>query len=152
MMSILRRISPAVVIVIDHQLRHTTVDTDILSRDESGLVGTQKQHHVRNIHRIPDPSCRLLQGIRPFLHRISRIDPSRRNRVHPDLAGKARSQCVLELLIAARINSLHQPECSSCSYTCTPEHLPCLCFTSSPYRNLPEAPSGERMGSGTWKR
>ena len=32
--------TPAVVAMVDHMSGHTTVDADILARNESGLVGT----------------------------------------------------------------------------------------------------------------
>ena len=41
------------VIMVNHEFRHPAVYADILASDKPGLVGTEKQDHIRNIHRIP---------------------------------------------------------------------------------------------------
>ena len=62
--------------MVDHQLCHAAVNADVFSGNEARLVGAEKHHHIRDIHRIPDTPGGLLQGIRAFIHRIGRIDPS----------------------------------------------------------------------------
>ena len=51
--------------VIDHQLRHTAVDADILAGDESCFLRAQEQHHLGDVFRLPDTSHRLLDGVSP---------------------------------------------------------------------------------------
>ena len=42
---------------------HATVDADVLSRDETRLVGTEEKHHVGDVQRITDTTDGLLNGI-----------------------------------------------------------------------------------------
>ena len=59
-------IGPAAVIMINHQLCHTTVNTDIFTGDKSCLVRTQEHNHTGDIHRGSDAANRLLQRIPDF--------------------------------------------------------------------------------------
>lgn len=62
--------------MIDHLVGHATIYADVLTRNETCLVGTEEQHHVGNIHRIADTSCRLLCGIGAFIDRIVSVYPT----------------------------------------------------------------------------
>ena len=77
--------------MVNHQLGHPAINADILSGNESSLIRAKEHNHICDIHRIADATDWLLQGIRTFIYRVSRIDPSRGNRVHPDLPREAGS-------------------------------------------------------------
>jgi hypothetical protein len=49
--------------VVYHLVGHATVDADVLSRDETRLVGTEIEHHVGNVQSIADTTDGLLNGI-----------------------------------------------------------------------------------------
>lgn len=86
--------TPAIVAVIDHKTGHSAVDADILTGDETSLVGTEVEDHIRNVHRIADTTGRLLHGIRTFLDCVSSIYPTGRNRVDAHLPGQAHGKSV----------------------------------------------------------
>ena len=56
--------------VVDHEPGLTAVDADILAGDEACHVRAQVQHHVGDICGISHPSCRLLDGIRPYFDKF----------------------------------------------------------------------------------
>ena len=78
------------VIMVNHEFCHSTIDTDIFPGDKAGLLGTEKQDHICNIHRIPNTAGRLLQGIRAFVDPVIGIDPAGRNGIDSHPSGKAR--------------------------------------------------------------
>ena len=84
------------VAVVDHQLRHATVNADILASDEACLFAAKKQHHMGYVHGISHPTGRLLDGIGTFVNGISRIYLTRRNGVYPCSSRQAYRQCVRE--------------------------------------------------------
>ena len=47
--SYLFRQRPAFIVVVNHLPGHAAVDADVLTGDKSGLVGTEKEHHVGNL-------------------------------------------------------------------------------------------------------
>ena len=50
--------------------------SNVLPCNETGLVRAQEHYHVCDIHRVPDSSGRLLQGIRSIINMICVIDPA----------------------------------------------------------------------------
>ena len=74
--------------VVNHLPGHTTVDADIFACDESSLVGAEEQHHIGDVHRIANTSCRLLHRIYAIVFLKVRINPSRRNGVDPCLCSE----------------------------------------------------------------
>ena len=80
--------------MIDHLLCHTAVNTDILACDKASLVRTQEQHHISDIQRSSDTTARLLNCIRTVIDLVAGVDPTRRNRVYPNLARQTDSKCV----------------------------------------------------------
>ena len=72
-----RCVSPAVIIMIDHQLCHAAIDTDILTGYESCFVGTQEQGHIGDVHRVSDTTGRLLQRVGSLVNSVRGIDSSR---------------------------------------------------------------------------
>ena len=49
--------------MVNHLPGHATVDADVLACDESCLVGAEEQHHIGDVHRVANTSCRLLHRI-----------------------------------------------------------------------------------------
>ena len=78
--------------MINHLVGHATVNTDVFARDEARLVGTEVQDHVGDIHGIAYPAGGLLSGIGPFINGISYVNPTWRNGVDADTAGKTDRQ------------------------------------------------------------
>lgn len=82
--------------MINHLAGHSPVDTYIFPGDKSSLAETQKKNHIGNIHGIARSSCWMLPGIRTRILCKLRINPSRRNRIYPDLSRQADSQGMSE--------------------------------------------------------
>ena len=55
--------SPTIIAMIYHLSGHTAIDTDVLSRNETCLVGAEKEYHIGNVHGIAHSPCWLLNGI-----------------------------------------------------------------------------------------
>ena len=83
--------------MVYHLTGHAAVDTDVLACDEARLVGTEIEHHVRNIQGIAHTPDWLLHGIGTLVNGIGGVNPTRRNAVHANLArqtyGKSMGQC-----------------------------------------------------------
>ena len=77
---------PSIIAVIDHLTGHASIDADVLTSDESCLVGTQVEHHIGNIHRIAHTTHWLLNGIGAVIVGASSIYPTRRYAVHSNPA------------------------------------------------------------------
>ena len=70
--------------MIDHQLGHSAVDTDILTGDKSRLVRTQEKDRVGDVERVADPADGLLLGVGTVVRAVRRVDPPGRDRIDPD--------------------------------------------------------------------
>ena len=70
---------PTTISVVNHLLSHATVDTNVFTCDETGLVTTKKQYHISNIHGISDTMNRLLHCICSCIFGKVSIYPSRRD-------------------------------------------------------------------------
>jgi hypothetical protein len=68
--------TPAMVAMVDHLMRHTTIDADILTRNETSHVRTQVHHHVCNIHGITHTPRRLLLGICTLIGSVGGVNPA----------------------------------------------------------------------------
>ena len=80
--------------MIYHLSGHATIDTYVLTRDETSLVRAEKKHHISYIQWIANTSCRLLNGIGTFIDGVGCVNPSRRNAVYTNLSSKTDSQSV----------------------------------------------------------
>ena len=76
------------ILVVDHQLCHSTVNTDILSGYKACFIRAKKEHYIGDVHRIPHTAGRLLQCIRPLIGAVCCIDPARRDGVYPHFPRK----------------------------------------------------------------
>ena len=74
--------------MVNHLTGHASVDADILACDEAVFVGAEEQHHIGDVHRVANTSCRLLHSICAFVFLKVRVYPSRRNGVVFCLAPK----------------------------------------------------------------
>ena len=79
---------PAMIAMVNHLPGHATVDANILACDESCLVGAEEQHHIGDVHRVANTSCRLLHCICAIVLLIISVYPSWRNGVDPCLVPK----------------------------------------------------------------
>ena len=68
--------------MIYHLAGHAAIDTDVFTRDEPSLVGAEIEHHIGDVQRVADTSCRLLTGIRTFIDGVGCINPTRRDTVY----------------------------------------------------------------------
>ena len=75
--------------MVDHQPCHSAVDADILTRYEPGFSRTEIQHHIGDILWLSDSPAWLLHGIGARVGGSGRVDLSGRDRIDPDLSGKA---------------------------------------------------------------
>ncbi len=82
------------IVVIDHELGHASVDRDILARDKPAVLAAQEQDDPRYIGGLADAPRRMLRMILSWETVFRRVDPSRRNAVHPHASGEAYGQCV----------------------------------------------------------
>ena len=82
--------------MVNHLTGHASVDADILACDEAAFVRAEEQHHIGDVHRVANTSCRLLHSICAFVFLKVRVYPSRRNGVDPYLATKRDSKGVGE--------------------------------------------------------
>ena len=80
--------------MINHLSGHATIDTDVLTRDETGLVRAEKEHHIGYIQWIANTSCRLLNGIGTFIDGVGRVNPPWRDAVYTNLSSKTDCQGV----------------------------------------------------------
>jgi hypothetical protein len=65
---------PTVVSVVYHLVRHSSVNTDVFSCDETCLVGTEIEHHVGDVQRIADTTDGLLNGIGAFIDGVGCVN------------------------------------------------------------------------------
>lgn len=83
--------------MIYHLAGHPPVDTDILTCNKPSLIRCQEQYHIGNIQGIAYTASRLLCRIRSRILFKVRIDPARRNGIHPDASpAEAHCQCMSE--------------------------------------------------------
>ena len=78
--------------MIYHLFGHTAIDTDVLTRDETSLVGAEIEHHIGDVQWVADTSCRLLTGIRTFIDGVGSVNSARRDAVHTHPARQADGQ------------------------------------------------------------
>ena len=79
-------ILPTVIVVINHELCHTAVHTDVFAGDKARLFAAQEQYQLRDVLRPADPTHRLLNGILAGDLCAGGINPPRRNAVDPRFA------------------------------------------------------------------
>ena len=68
--------------MIDHELGHAAVYTDIFTGDEAGLVGAEEQRHFCYVLGFTHPAHRLLGGVRAGDFAAGDVDPAGGDAVH----------------------------------------------------------------------
>lgn len=89
-------IGPAMVVVVDHELGHPAIDSEILPGDEAGCVAAEETDHLYDIIRHTDTADGMLQEIRSFIVRLivflfmegTRVDPTRADGIDPGFPGQ----------------------------------------------------------------
>src|SRR5699024_5511236 len=87
-------IFPTMLIMVYHLFCHTTIYANILSSNESCLIGAQEQNHICNVCWITYSSYKLLDSVRTFIDYVTGFNPSGRNGIYSDFPGKTHRKCM----------------------------------------------------------
>ena len=76
-------IGPAMVVVVDHELGHPAIDSEILPGDEAGCAATEETDRLYDVIRHTNTSDRMLQEVSGFVVRLVILIFMERTRVDP---------------------------------------------------------------------